>query len=47
MIADTIGGPSTTARQIPLIKSLKNNHIVCCKIECKKYEEAMRISTRK
>jgi len=32
MIAETIGGPSITARQIPLNKSLKNNHIVCCKI---------------
>jgi hypothetical protein len=33
MIAETISGPSITARQIPLNKSLKNNHIVCCKID--------------
>lgn len=33
MIADTIGGPSTTAIQIPLNMSLKNNHTVCCKVD--------------
>ena len=31
MIADTIGGPSKMDNKIPLIISLKNNHIVCCR----------------
>lgn len=31
MIAATIGGPINIAKTIPLIMSLKNNHIVCCK----------------
>ena len=29
-IAETIGGASRMERQIPLNKSLKNSHIVCC-----------------
>lgn len=40
IIAETMGGPSTIARHIPLIRSLKNNHIVCCKT----YEKIIRKS---
>lgn len=31
IIAATMGGPSMTERSIPLIMSLMNIHIVCCK----------------
>jgi len=30
IIAATMGGPSMTERNVPLIMSLMNIHIVCC-----------------